>query len=275
MDMQTKAGIKKELLAFFRTKKFFILALIVIGWSILSPLIMYGMSGFMGLMGDVYTDLGMDISGLTDEFNSYATYGVTSQITDTASTSLLVFLLLIASFSGGEQKKRSIIIPKSVGLTNYSYLLPKFIIYPLTAFIFAFIGTFAAGFISINIFRTNDIYFPYLLTSGLLLGIYCMFYACLYITIGTATGKPWIGNTVCILSLLLLPSIFAVVNASHAYNPFTLSSASISALYGLEATGDIIIGIIITFALMAALFYISLFAQNAKKIDNSGNEILI
>jgi hypothetical protein len=102
-----------------------------------------------------------------------------------------------------------------------------------------------------------------------------MFYTCLYITIGTATGKPWIGNTVCIIALLLLPSIFSVVDASHAFNPFTLGTASISALYGLETPGNIITGIIIALALMTALFYISLFAQNAKKIDNSGNEILI
>jgi len=35
------------------------------------------------------------------------------------------------------------------------------------------------------------------------------------------------------------------------------------------------IGIFVALVLMIALYYIALFAQNARKIDNSGNDVLI
>jgi ABC-2 type transport system permease protein len=275
MDFQTKACVRKEILAFLRTKKFFIMLCVIIGWSILSPLILVGMGNFFDITGDLYYDMGVDVTGLTGQLTSYASTGVTSQLSEIAGLGMIVYFLIISSFAGGEQKKRSIIIPQSSGLGSLSYILPKFIVYPLAILILSVLGTIAASLISGWAFEVNDLVFSRVLVAGLLMGVYNMFFTCIHLTIGTGTGKPFISSAICIGTLLIVPSLFVLANMTPAFNPFTLISAATSALHGGEESLDIIVGIIVAFVLMAILFFIALFAQNARKIDNSGNEVLL
>jgi ABC-2 type transport system permease protein len=275
LDFQTKACLNKEILAFLRTNKFLIMVCVIIGWSILSPLIIVGMGHLMYIMSDIYDEFGMDVTGLTGELTSLASIGVHSQLSEIATVGLIVYFLLISSFAGGEQKKRSIIIPQSSGLSSFSYILPKFIVYPLTIFVLSLLGTLAAGLVSGWAFDYNDLVLSRVFVAGLILGVNNMFFTCLHLTLGTGTGKPFVSSAICIGALLLLPNIFTIANMTPAFNPFTLVNAASSALQGGETTTDILVGIIVAFVLMALLFYIALFAQNSRKIDNSGNEILI
>ena len=275
MDIQLKAGFKKELLAFFRTSKFLILILVLIGLSVSSPLMLVGTSALMDLMGDVYDQLGMDVSMLTQELSSLASFGVSSQLSDVTMVGLLVFLLVINSFAGGEQKKRSIIIPRSSGLGSLPYILPKFAIYPVAMFIFTIMGTIAAGGVSALLFNINDIVWPMLLMAAVLAGGYNMFFVCLHLTLGTATGKAGMSSAICIVASILLPGIVSVLDPSPVYNPFAMNLTAGSALYGGVSGVDMVITMLVALALMAACYFIALFAQNAKKIDNSGEEIII
>ena len=275
MDLQVKAGLNKELLAFSRSKKLLILACVFIGLSILSPLIIAGLSALVESMSDTYEQIGMDVSGMSEELNSSAMIGVSSQISDLSFAGLLVFLLLINSYAGGEQKKRSIIIPRNSGLGSMAYILPKFIVYPLSIFILSLLGVLAASVVSSSIFENNDIVFSRLLAAGVLLGVRNMFYVCLHLALGTATGKAGMSSAVCIVAANLLPSFFTVADAAPVYNPFTMSQTAVSALYGRESIPDLFISIILALAIMAVAYFIALFVQNAKKIDNSGNEIII
>ena len=275
MNNQTRATLKKEFLAFRRTFKIFILAAVIIGWSILSPLLIVGLGALVDSMSDIYAQMGLDVSELTEEITSTASIGVTSQVSDIASIGLIVYLLVIASFAGGEQRKRSIIIPQSAGLRSFSYITPKFIIYPLSIFILSIIGTLAASAVSIVAFSYNDLVLTNILKAGLLLGVYNMFYVCIHLALGTGTGKPWISSAVCIAAILLLPGIFTFANAAPAFNPFTINTAAASAVFGNVVVADIVTGIVVAFVLMLILYGIAIFVQNAKKIDNSGNEILI
>ena len=275
MDIQTLASFHKEILAFFRTRKFFILVGVIVGWSILSPLMIVGLGALVDSMSDIYAEFGVDMTGMTDELTSVASIGVASQVADISSIGLIVYLLVINSFAGGEQKKRSIIIPQSAGLSSFSYLAPKFIVYPLAILVLSVVGTLAASIVSGLVFDYNDLILINVINAGILLGVYNMFYVCLHLTLGTGTGKPWISSAICIGALLLLPSIFALADATPAFNPFTLRLAASSAVFGGETPGNIFVGIVVAAVLMVLLFYIALFAQNAKKVDNSGNEILL
>jgi ABC-2 type transport system permease protein len=275
MSTQLKASFNKELLAFLRTYKLFIMTAVIIGWSVFSPLMLVGLGFLVNSMGDIYDELGVDMSSMTEQLTSTASTGVSSQVSDISSIGIIVFILVISSFAGGEQKKRSIIIPHSSGLNSFSYLFPKFIIYPITIFILSLLGTIAAGVLSGLIFDYNDLVFSDVLSAGVLLGFYGMFYICLHLTLGTGTGKPWISSAICIAALMLLPSIFAIANASPAFNPFTVSQAAVSAVYGAIPSSEIAIGICVALVLIVILFFVALFTQNARKIDNSGNETLI
>ena len=275
MDIQVKACFKKELMAFFRTKRFLAAACVIIGLSILSPLIIFGTSRLMDSMSDVYDELGMDVSVFSAELSDSAQLGVSSQIGDVSQSGLLVYLLLINSFAGGEQKKRSIIIPSCSGLGSFGYIFPKFIIYPTAVFVLSLMGLFAAVVVSGLVFEHNDIVLRTAVLGGALVGVYNMFYVCLHLTLGTSTGKAGLSSAVCIVASFLLPNFFVMADAAPAFNPFTMNVAAVSAAGGGEAVSDIAIGLVVTLFLVAALFFIALFVQNAKKIDNRGSEIII
>ncbi|MCL1823172.1 MAG: hypothetical protein FWG44_03120 [Oscillospiraceae bacterium] len=269
-NSQLKACFKKEFLAFFRTKKLIILSCVFIGLAIINPVLLKGMDSILDMPE-------MQAAGLTKESAYTALDGITEAVSNFSSTGLLVFLLVINSFAGGEQKKRSIIIPNCSGLSSFGYLFPKFIVYPLTAFLLTVWGTLVSSGVSSLIFSEGSIEFIKVLCSGVLMGIFVMFYICLHLTLGTATGKAGMSSAVCFVSSVFLPAIFLALGSDLSYNPFGLNAMSIAALYpdnGLKSS-DIFITVIIAFVIMAIAFFLALFAQNAKKIDNSGNEILI
>ena len=277
MSAQIKACYKKEYLAFFRTKRLIILVLIVVGWAILGPLMIRGLGVALDTLSPVYDELGMDVSLMTEMFAGSSSMGVVSAISDIGTVGLISFILLINSFAGGEQKKRSIMIPKTSGLKNTAYLIPKYIIYPLTALCLAIIAAFAAWGISALIFEVNDVTARGILFGGILAGISLMFYVCIHITIGTATGGPGTSAVICIIASMLLPTMFAAFGSELVYNPFTINimatSVAVDNFVISFAIYEIIVTIAIALVLMAMLYFVALFAQNAKEVDNSGNEI--
>jgi len=279
MNIQTRASFRKESLAFFRTGKFIVIAIVFLGWAMLSPLIIRGLGGLMDSMSPIYDDLGMDVSGMTELLGSSASIGVSSAISEMSSLCLLVFLLLINSFAGGEQKKRSVIIPRSAGLRSFSYIFPKFIVYPLSAFVLAITGTFLAWWVSSGIFAHNDVTLLGAFLGGTLAGTGMMFYICFHLTIGTATGKAGMSAAICIVSSFLLPNIFAVLGSEYVYNPFILSLYASSLVsettQAFVQPMEVVMTVLIALAIMAIVFFLALFAQNAKTVDNSGNEIRI
>lgn len=279
MNLQTKASFKKEYLAFFRTKKAIILALVLIGLAVINPLFITGMSSFMSSFSDMYAELGMDVSGMTEALSSSVSTGVSTAISGITQTGLIVFLIVINTNAGGEQKKRSIIIPRSTGLRSFSYIFPKFIIYPLAAFVIAIIAIFAAWGVSTMVFNQSDVSAAGVLLASVLTGVSLMLYICAHLTIGTATGKTGMSATVCIVSSFLLPIFLSSLGAGLVYNPFTMNVLAGSVVFdsGVSASQivEVIATAIIALVLMVVLFLIALFAQNAKRIDNSGNEVRI
>jgi len=277
MSTQIKACFKREILAYFRTNRFMIIAFVIIGLSIFSPLVITGMGAFMDAMSDIYEDFGMDVSIMTEALSSSSSTGVVSSVSDITGAGLIVLLLLLNRAAGGEQKKRAIIIPKSAGLKSKAYILPKFVIYPISAFALAVTAMFASWGASVLLFEYNDVTFTGVLLAGILSGVCLMFYVCFHLTLGTATGRAGMSAAVCIAASILLSNIFAFTSLDYMYNPFALNLIAASVLHSNAISGaeiqDIAVTVIFAFALMIAAYFIALFAQNARRIDNSGNEI--
>jgi len=278
MNMQIKASFKKEYLAFFRTKTFLAVALVVIGLSIFSPLLITGLGVFIDSMSDLYDEyFDMDVSIMSEMLGSTTSIGVATTVSDITGVGLIVYLLLINRAAGGEQKKRAVIIPVSSGLRSVAYIFPKFIIYPLSAFVLAVAAMFTSWAVSVLVFDVNDVAFIGVLMAGILAGASMMFYVCFHITIGTATGKAGMSATLCIISSILLPNIFALTNMEYMFNPFALNVLAGTVVTRTAISNqellDIAITIVFALAIMIGAYYIAVFAQNAKKIDNTGNEI--
>jgi len=277
MNNQTKASFKREFLAFFRTNTFVIVACVIIGLSIFSPTLIAGAGALMDAMSDIYDEVGVDVAGMTELLGSSAAIGVASSIEIVVGTSLIVLLLLINKAAGGEQKKRAMIVPKSAGLRSFPYIFPKFIIYPVTAFILAVLAILASLPISILLFNVNDVTFSDTLLAGVIAGVSLMFYVCCHLALGTATGRAGMSAAVCITVSIILPLVFSTVSSDYMFNPFSLGVLAASVIYGGGVTGqeflDIVFSIIFAIGIMVVTYFVALFAQNAKKIDNSGNEL--
>ena len=275
MDIQLKAGLFKEIAAFVRTKKFLILICVFIGTATLYPLMIRGMSLLVYAMSDIYAEMGIDVTEMSYVIITDASLGVADAVGVLVSIGLMVFLLLINSFSGGEEKRRSIMIPQSSGLDVFNYLLPKYIVYPLAIFAFTLAGVFLASGVIVLVYENNDLIMRNVVIAATLAGIYNMFYVCLHLTLGTSSGKAGMSAAICIVASMLLPGIFTIVDAVPVYNPLTMGITASMVATGAELRPGIITGVILTFLLMAAVFLVALFAQTAKKIDNKGNEIII
>jgi len=277
MSLQIKASFKKELLAFFRTKRFWIIALVIIGLSVFSPLLITGMGALVDMMSDLYEEFGMDVSMLTEALGSSSSIGVSSSISDITGAGLIVMLLLLNSAAGGEQKKRSVIIPRSAGLQSTAYIFPKFIIYPLSAFVLAIIAMMISYPVSVYVFEVNDVTFFRVILAGVLSGVYLMFYTCFHLTLGTATGIAGMSAAVCISASIILSNIFAFIGTDYMFNPFSLNLMATSMLFNDPTSGvkalDVVATVVFALGIMVLLYFIAVFAQNARRIDNSGNEI--
>lgn len=277
MSIQTKAGFLKEALSFFRTSKFIIIAVVLLGLSALSPLLITGLGDLMDSMSDIYDEMGMDVSGMTGMLSAESALGVSTTVSDLTTTGLIIYLLLINRAAGGEQKKRDVIIPQTAGLRSTGYLFPKYIVYPLSAFVLSVLGMFVSWGVSSVAFEINNVNATQVLIAGILVGMCMMFYVCFHITLGTATGKPGLSAAVCIVASVLLPSIFVIVGTDYLFNPFALNTMATDIIVNLEISGELMRDIAATIAfalgLMVLSYFIALFAQNAKKIDNSGDEI--
>jgi len=277
MNTQTKAGFKKEILSYFRTNKITAISLVIIGLAAFSPLMITGLGAMMEAMSDVYEELGTDITGMTELLGASASIGVASAIESINGAALIVVLLLLNRAAGGEQKKRAMIIPKSAGLRSFAYIFPKFIIYPLSIFIFTVVAAIVSWVLSALLFEVNDVAFSGVILAGILSGVSLMLYVCFHLTLGTATGKAGMSASVCIAASIFLPTIFSLVSTDYMYNPFALellATMAISSEASLDINiFDLLVTVIFALAIMGVTFYIALFAQNARKIDNTGNEI--
>ena len=94
--LQLKASFKKEFLAYFRTMRFLIIALVIVGLAILSPLLITGMGFLMDAMSDIYDEMGMDITEMTELLGSTSSIGVAQSVSDISVAGLIVMLLLFA-----------------------------------------------------------------------------------------------------------------------------------------------------------------------------------
>ena len=130
--------------------------------------------------------------------------------------------------------------------------------------------------LSVWLFDVADVTFSSAMLSGILSGVCLMLYVCFHLALGTATGRAGMSAAVCITASLLLPGIFAGLGTYEMFNPLTLDLLAVAALSSeaipFSELLDFAITIAFALAIMAITYLIALFAQNAKRVDNTGDE---
>jgi len=280
-----KAGIKKEFMLFSRGFRLIGVIITIIGISLMYPLLYKSMEMMAGQIADMGQQIGGEaqdqVTGAVDSINgmmssleamyggSMAAVGFKTGVSSITSTGFLIISLLLMATAGGEQKKRSVIIPNCAGLTPAGYVLPKFIVYPLVIGVLSFLGGIITGGIS-NLIYNNELNINDIMFSSLCAAIYMLFMIALYFLIGLSTGRPGISVIIVYGGSTIIPILLQSLDIDR-YNPFTLQSLLMSS-YNDADMNNFILSTVVAFILSVICCLLALMIMTLRRVDNTVGE---
>ncbi len=280
-----KAGIKKEFMLFSRGFRLIGVIITIIGISLMYPLMYKSMEMMAGQIADMGQQIGGEaqdqVTGAVDSINgmmssleamyggSMAAVGFKTGVSSITSTGFLIISLLLMATAGGEQKKRSVIIPNCAGLTPAGYVLPKFIVYPLVIGVLSFLGGIITGCIS-NLMYNNELSINDIMFSSLCAAIYMLFMIALYFLIGLSTGRPGISVIIVYGGSTIIPILLQSLDIDR-YNPFTLQSLLMSS-YNDADMNNFILSTVVAFILSVICCLLALMIMTLRRVDNTVGE---
>lgn len=280
-----KAGIKKEFMLFSRGFRLIGVIITIIGISLMYPLMYKSMEMMAGQIADMGQQIGGEaqdqVTGAVDSINgmmssleamyggSMAAVGFKTGVSSITSTGFLIISLLLMATAGGEQKKRSVIIPNCAGLTPAGYVLPKFIVYPLVIGVLSFLGGIITGCIS-NLMYNNELSINDIMFSSLCAAIYMLFMIALYFLIGLSTGRPGISVIIVYGGSTIIPILLQSLDIDR-YNPFTLQSLLMSS-YNDADMNNFMLSTVVAFILSVICCLLALMIVTLRRVDNTVGE---
>ncbi|MBD5129959.1 MAG: hypothetical protein HDT43_08550 [Ruminococcaceae bacterium] len=295
--MQLKYSFKKEWAHFARTGRIIGVIAAILAFALSNPIIFkmasvmmemvygspdgsgntvfastYASAGMGGDFNEIFGNIGMDeiVAVYSDAGMIFST-----AIASFAGMSMLIVMLLLMAAAGGEQKKRATIVPMCSGLEYKNYLIPKFVIYPLTVFAVTAVSVPITGAFCNAFFPNNKVSAEVILLCTLMYSVYTLFLTCVYLAVGLCTSRPGVATVVIFFGQSFLQTIFNSMGLID-YNPFTLVTLpSYMIMEDFDISGSmpsIIVGIAISLVIAVMMFFLSLGVLNAKKIDNTEEE---
>lgn len=280
-----KTGIKKEFMLFSRGFRLIGVIITIIGISLMYPLMYKSMEMMAGQIADMGQQIGGEaqdqVTGAVDSINgmmssleamyggSMAAVGFKTGVSSITSTGFLIISLLLMATAGGEQKKRSVIIPNCAGLTPAGYVLSKFIVYPVMIGLFSFLGGMATGGIS-NLIYNNELNINDIIFSSLCAAIYMLFMTALYFLIGLSTGRPGISVIIVYGGSTIIPILLQSLDIDR-YNPFTFQSLLMSS-YNDADMNNFMLSTVVAFILSVICCLLALMIMTLRRVDNTVGE---
>lgn len=285
-----KEGIKKEMMFFTRSFRVWGILVAAVLLAAAAPLLIKLSFVMMDSLNEIMDESGYTYDsdnsavGVNFEFdlgNSDANdnmeeqmgkFGAVSALGDLTGTLMLIFMLVTMYTAGGELKKRSMIIPQNAGLSSKLYILPKFVVYPIAALLFAFCGMWIGFGVSTLVFPGVQVSVLGVLEAAFAAAVYDAFIIVLYLTLGLCTAKAGIATVIMYGGSAILSTLFTALGADK-FHPFTLITQAQSAV--MEESFDAAnywgsIGI--TVLIIALCYFVTLFVISVKRIDNRGKE---
>lgn len=285
-----KEGIKKEMMFFSRSFRMWGVLVAAVLLAAAAPLLiklsfvmMNSLSDMMDESGYTYdtdnstvgVNFGIEFGDTdmnADMEEQMGKFGAVSALGDLTGTFMLIFMLVTMYTAGGELKKRSMIIPQNAGLSSRLYILPKFIVYPVSALIFAFCGVWIGFGVSTLVFPNVQVDILGVLEAAFAAAVYDAFVIVLYLTLGLCTAKAGIATVIMYGGSAILSTLFAALGADK-FHPFTLIIQAQNAVMEESFDGVNYWGSIgITVLIMALCYFVTLFVISARRIDNRGKE---
>lgn len=283
--MQLKYSLKKEWAQFSRTFRLWGIIIAALATALLY-ILMFKFTGAlfesmeqMGEMslsaasgGNLFGDLGINMN---DMIAMYLDAGMMYSVvmSSICSIALLVIVLVLGSAAGGEQKKRAMIVPLCSGLDNKSYVLAKFIVYPISVFVIIFLTALLSGVLCNALFPNNKVGFDLVLLGSLLAGIYMTFVVSVFLSLGLCTSKPGVMAAIVYIGTTILQTVFLRFQL-YDYNPFTLLNLISGEMFAdpdfslADKAASIAVGVVISLLVSVLMCLLAIAVLNAKKINN-------
>lgn len=281
MNIQLKYSFKKEIAYYFRRHQFLAMLLSVFGFAVANPLMYKATAAMFNAVEQLSNEAGSSFSADVSMFSGdFGVFGSASMmlsmcLMNFATYSLLIVMLVMRNAAGGEQKKRAMIVPICGGLNYKSYLLPKFIIYPLSMFALTFLGGELSGGLCNALFENDKVDAGMMSLGSLFMAVYVMFIITVYLSLGLCSSRPGIMVAVVFLGQTFLSSFLDGLKLTD-YHPFSLVSIT-SAMFNKdfvlsEKTPSILTAIALSLVICVLMYFLALGVLNAKKIDNQEEE---
>lgn len=280
--MQLKYGLKKEWLHFMRSFRFGGVLICIFSFAIVNPLLYKALVALAeiverdaGLKQQMIASTGIDFTTLAAEANNAGAV-FCGTLLEFCATSLLVVMILLMSPFGGEQKKRTTLIPFCSGLEHKNYLIPKFVLYPAVTLAATFLGGCFGGVVCNAMYDQGDIGIGAILLGSLMAAVYATLMVTIYMALGLCTGRPGIMVIVMYLGQTLVQQILLHM-ALISYNPFTLfffinAGALTNDEYIKGELTSIIVAIVLSLIISALMYFMTLSVLKSKKINNRENK---
>lgn len=252
---QVIATTKKDLIGLTRTFRIFVIIAIGFFSAILQPITLKFMVPLLEVL-QVPADI---ISSLPEGNLLMALASVFAELADIG---LLVLLLCIMSFIGGEQKKKLLTIPITKGLTLESYVISKFVLFPIIGFIFGFVFSLIGYSISLALFD-NIIPMVSVILSSALVGVEIMFTVVIATAVGILTSRPGIGIAIIYSSRVLVTSILTAIGYNR-FNPFALNLYA--SVFEYAVLSEVMITLAITFGIAILIFIFTFLKTQRRKL---------
>lgn len=275
------AGLKKEIMLFTRGFRMWGIVLMTVGMAGSYPLLYKFMENMLGQMNEMGEEIGGEFQEMAGSMNgmingmsqmyggSLAQIGFYGGIAAIVGFGFLIMALFLMPTAGGEQKKRTVIIPNCAGLTPTGYILPKYAFYPALMGIIAFISALTDYALCHALFET-DIPFNDVLYSGIAVSVYVVFMTSVYFLCGVATGKPGISVIIVYLGSMLIPEILNMFDISK-YNPFALSNLAMQQAKDMDMN-NFVLSVVVSIVMSVICCLLALMTSTLKKIDNAQGE---
>lgn len=273
--MQIKAGLKKEWLQFTRTFRLGGIILAIASFALADPLMYWAMNllldGISTTQAAVADTGALDIGEVASVFNNA---GVVFSMTmaEFCSTSTLIFMLILMSPCGGEQKKRATIIPSCTGLGTLEYLIPKYIIYPAAIFVVTLASCMMAGGICNLVFTDGAIDAGMMFLAAVLCAVYLTFILVVYMSIGLCTSRPGVVTVFMYIGVSIV-QIFLNQLGLTKFHPLTLRSLVTGEMFTesfvlADEVGSIAVGTVLSVVIGVMMFVLTYAVQKGTKINN-------
>lgn len=287
MKAQLKYSFKKESALYVRRFHLLGMLLGIFGFAIFDPLMCKAMDAMMQIANEMEfptqtaaistassgaSDM-TGIDGVMSMFQS-ASFSFGYTISQIIAYSLLIIMLVTRSAAGGEQKKRTMIVPMCSGLQYKNYLIPKFVIYPLSTLVLTFLGGMTGGGLCNALFTVDRVSVGMMAFSSLIMAVYCAFIVTIYLALGLCTSRPGLMTGAVYLGQMILPSLLDGMRLTD-YHPFTLMSEASSLVMPVEGfeLSDRLPSIFTAMGLCVVIgvlmYFLARGVLGAKRIDNT------